>query len=91
MVRLVLRTMKAEGLIAPTGMGRGSNCRSNFSKLTCLVNCRPAEIFEQCPQFASLLNVLVRVPRPVISISTLSPAFIFGDVPSVPIQITSPG
>ena len=34
---------------------------------------------------------LLSVPTPEISISQMSPSFMFLDVPSVPIQITSPG
>ena len=34
---------------------------------------------------------LLRVPTPVISTSTTSPAFMFWVAPSVPIQTTSPG
>src|SRR6185436_17179020 len=40
---------------------------------------------------ASATNLLRKVPIPVISISTVSPALISGEAPSVPIQITSPG
>src|SRR6185437_9231323 len=39
----------------------------------------------------SATNLLRKVPMPVISISTTSPAFRSGEAPSVPIQITSPG
>src|SRR5579872_1624893 len=39
----------------------------------------------------SATNLLRSVPMPVISISTSSPALMFGEAPSVPIQITSPG
>ena len=39
----------------------------------------------------SATNRLRKVPMPVISISTTSPALRSGDAPSVPIQITSPG
>src|SRR5690348_4220892 len=39
----------------------------------------------------SATNLFRKVPIPVISISTTSPAFRSGDVPSVPIQMTSPG
>src|SRR5579871_4624026 len=39
----------------------------------------------------SATNLLRRVPIPVISTSTTSPALILGEAPSVPIQITSPG
>ena len=40
---------------------------------------------------ASATNGLRRVPRPVISTSTTSPALRSGELPSVPIQIMSPG
>src|SRR5579863_3940982 len=39
----------------------------------------------------SATNVLRSVPMPVISTSTVSPALMLGEAPSVPIQITSPG
>ena len=45
----------------------------------------------RAPVTASATNGLRNVPIPVISTSTTSPAFMFGEVPSVPIQITSPG
>src|SRR4029453_17545441 len=38
----------------------------------------------------SATNLLRSVPMPVMSTSTTSPAFRSGEVPSVPIQITSP-
>src|ERR1700704_1917874 len=43
------------------------------------------------PGGVSATNLLRKVPMPVISISTTSPALRSGDAPSVPIQITSPG
>src|SRR5580692_4383782 len=43
------------------------------------------------PFMSSATNLLRSVPMPVMSISTTSPALIFGEAPSVPIQITSPG
>src|SRR5579872_2936359 len=39
----------------------------------------------------SATNLLRSAPIPVISISTTSPCLRFGEAPSVPIQITSPG
>src|SRR6202171_4348077 len=43
------------------------------------------------PGAVSLTKRLRKVPMPVISISTTSPALRSGEAPSVPIQITSPG
>ena len=43
------------------------------------------------PGDVSATNLLRKVPIPVISISTTSPALMSGEAPSVPIQITSPG
>src|SRR4029077_1304810 len=43
------------------------------------------------PGEVSATNLLRKVPTPVISISTTSPALRSGELPSVPIQITSPG
>ena len=43
------------------------------------------------PQAAAFTKRLVNTPRPVSSTSTTSPCTRSGEVPSVPIQITSPG
>ncbi len=47
----------------------------------------------RCPPYpaASLTTELRSVPIPEISISIVSPCFMFAVAPSVPIQITSPG
>ena len=50
--------------------------------------CHPTRRHQLC---AASTNRLRKMPSPVISTSTVSPAFRSGEVPSVPIQRTSPG